>query len=169
MNANFAGDLPVRFNSAMWRKRREAELAEGRDDDACPEMRFNKKRLNRNGLAQRRFDKKDYANHACGTKGSEIDHVTSILRCSAGPLFRQVPFRVSVKFPHSPQDSPYTPEGERPRVDALSRRERSDPSLAHDRQTRVAPSTCTPHSQTSRPQHEIWTGPRINHRYPCAP
>jgi hypothetical protein len=54
-------------------------------------------------------------------------------------LFRQVPFRVSVKFPHSPQDSPYTPEGERPRVDALSRRERSDPSLAHDRHTRVAP------------------------------
>jgi hypothetical protein len=35
-------------------------------------------------------------------------------------LFRQVPFRVSVKFPHSQQDSLYTPEGERPRVDALS-------------------------------------------------
>ena len=25
-----------------------------------------------------------YANRACDTKGSEIDHVTSILRCSAG-------------------------------------------------------------------------------------
>jgi hypothetical protein len=47
MNANFAGDPSVRFNSAMCRKRRETELAEGRDDDACPEVRLNKKRLNR--------------------------------------------------------------------------------------------------------------------------
>jgi hypothetical protein len=63
MNANFAGDPSVRFNSAMWRKRRETELAEGRDDDACPEVRLNKKRLNRKHLAQRRFHKKHYTNY----------------------------------------------------------------------------------------------------------
>ena len=71
-------------------------------------------------------------------KGSEIDHVTSsFLAPQARSLDR---FRFALaEFPYAPQDSPYTLKASVLASTRFRVEERSDTSLAHDRETRVAP------------------------------
>src|SRR5271167_2348317 len=83
-------------------------------------------------------------------------------------LFRQVPLREREVPALSPGLARIALKASVLSRRAFASRE-SDPSLAHDRETRVAPIPLKPHAQTSRPRHELRTGPRINHRHPCGP